>query len=699
MSFLPLARTNTDSPLRALVHGVVLTLAYLVLALWSVRWATVLGAASPVFPATGLALAGLLLGGLRLWPAVFLGRLLALLFDGVDQTWLVPVVASAGNAAAAVAGAWVLRRVLGGTVDVGRLRDLLWLLLWGGLGSTLLSAGPGILALWVSGSVTGVGIPVAFMNWWSGSLTGVLLVTPLVLAWVGGPAIRLAPARVLHFLLVMACCAGVAWAICQPGYSLLLRPWALFPFLVWAALAFRVRGAATALLVSVAVCMWFTSQGQGAFAEAGLFRYVLLQQFIAVACGTVLVLAVVADERRAREAVAVADRLRHEAERMARVEAERASRLSHEFLSTVSHELRTPLNAIVGWANVLARRSADPDLVKEGAAVIGRNARIQVRLIEDLLDTSRLESGRLRLERLPVSMRKVIDDALQTVAGDLRAKSLQVERRFDDDVPPVTGDADRLQQVVWNVLANAVKFSPEGGRIEVDLAREGRTVRIRVTDQGKGIPPDFLPHVFDRFRQQEAGTTRRHGGLGLGLAIARQLVSLHGGTLTAHSEGEGRGATFTMVLPAGAAGAAPDADATPHALPEGVLAGVQVLVVDDEPDMLGLLGRVLEDAGVHVQQASGAMQALGHLRIRRPALLVSDIGMPEMDGVELVRRLRRHEALQGLPRLPAVAVSAYSRDVDRQRALEAGFDAYLVKPVDAGQLLSTLAALLGRERG
>jgi PAS domain S-box-containing protein len=394
-----------------------------------------------------------------------------------------------------------------------------------------------------------------------------------------------------------------------------------------------------------------------------------------------------------------------ESERSARTEAERASTLKDEFLATLSHELRTPLSSILGWVHILrGKRAAGEDTVQKGVTVIERNARVQLQLVDDLLDMSRITSGKLRLDAEPLSPIGFVSAALDTVRPTAAAASVQLDLEVEGDVPLVLGDAARLQQVVWNLLANAIKFTPAGGRVLVRVGSVDGQARIAVRDSGVGIAPEFLPHVFDRFRQADGSTTRRFGGLGLGLSIVRRLVEMHGGSVSVASDGQGRGAEFSILLPAHAI-ASPDQPVLPegareHADPRDVdLHGIKVLVVDDEPDVLDLLSRLLGERNADVEVARSAVEALASAQRFGPAVLVSDIGMPETDGYELLRRLRKQGAAAGEERLPAIALTAFARPEDRQRALDSGFDRYLTKPVDPQTLVSCIVALAAAPRG
>lgn len=378
----------------------------------------------------------------------------------------------------------------------------------------------------------------------------------------------------------------------------------------------------------------------------------------------------------------------------ARRDAERASRSKDEFLATISHELRTPLSAILGWAHVLERGVFDPETVRHGLMAISRNARTQVQLIEDLLDMNRIETGNLRLDPRLVELGGVIAAAIDSALPAATAKGIGLRTAFDADAGAVMGDAARLQQVVANLLNNAVKFTPSGGQVSVALTQVDGAAQITVSDTGQGITPEFLPRLFDRFERQDGGTTRRHGGLGLGLSIVRHLVELHGGTVQAHSPGADRGATFTVRLPtvSVAAAAAERDDVEPPAA-EPRLDGVTVLLVDDEPDVLAVTQQVLQNAGAEVVLAASADEGLELLRTRRPAAILSDIGMPVADGYDLIRRVRDLPASEG-GATPAAAFTAYARPEDRERALRSGFQLHLAKPVTPAALVGAVAWLV-----
>jgi signal transduction histidine kinase/ActR/RegA family two-component response regulator len=419
-----------------------------------------------------------------------------------------------------------------------------------------------------------------------------------------------------------------------------------------------------------------------------------------------------------------------------------ASRLRDEFLATISHELRTPLNAILGWATLLKGGRLGSGKMAEAIEIIERNARAQVRLVDDLLDVSRVITGKLQLDVRPVAVLPLVQTVLESLRPTFEARDITLEmdwKQIDGGAVSngaasggasagnglvangktgsgkagarggasgdiVNGDPDRLQQVIWNLLSNAVKFTPQRGTVCVTLARAATHLELRVADSGLGIKPEFLPHVFERFRQADSTTTRRHSGLGLGLAIVRHLVELHGGTVAVESEGEGRGATFIVKLPVRAVRerreARSSAGAAAHgggarALAVADLHGVTVLVVDDQADAQALVRTVLQEAGATAVGASAVPDALELLSRFRPDVVVADIGMPGEDGYALIRQLRDRERSRG-DRLPAIALTAYGRAEDRALALESGFDAHLRKPVDTDALLTAIATAVGR---
>ncbi|WP_414566019.1 MULTISPECIES: PAS domain S-box protein [unclassified Anabaena] len=379
-------------------------------------------------------------------------------------------------------------------------------------------------------------------------------------------------------------------------------------------------------------------------------------------------------------------------EQSARQEAEIANRVKDQFLAVLSHELRTPLNPILGWSRLLRCRQFDPKIMEIALETIERNAKLQTQLIEDLLDVSRILQGKLSLNICPVNLVMVVEAAVETVKLAANARSIEIQTILNPGLRQVMGDSSRLQQVVWNLLSNAVKFTPIGGRVEVRLEEVDSQAQIQVIDTGKGITPEFLADVFDYFRQADSTTTRKFGGLGLGLAIVRQVVELHGGTVTAASPGEGLGATFTVRLPfllRSVEVMYPDNNAELLMADASLVAGIKVLVVDDEPDIRDLISFILQEYDVKVTTVSSAQEALETLSQWIPDVLISDIGMPETDGYMLMRELRKRSPEQG-GNLPAIALTAYAGEMNQQQAFAAGFQLHIPKPVDPDELMRAI---------
>ncbi len=394
-----------------------------------------------------------------------------------------------------------------------------------------------------------------------------------------------------------------------------------------------------------------------------------------------------------------------ESERVARAEAERANRMKEEFLATVSHELRTPLSAILGWAQVLRETGPATPETTEGLDAIERNAEAQAQIVEDLLDMSRIVSGKIRINVQALDLVVVIKAGMDTVRSAAEAKGVRLVAEFAAERVPIVGDPNRLQQVVWNLLSNAVKFTPSGGEVRVGLRCAADRIEVSVTDTGAGIEPEFVPYVFERFRQSDSSITRKHGGLGIGLAIVKQLVELHGGSVRAASEGVGKGATFTISIPPAAPAAAVPEPAVERprvrvrseerTLTEVRLTDLRILFVDDAADTREVVKRFLQERGARVAVAGTVAEAMAWLERERFDVLLSDIGMPGEDGYSLIRRVRALPAEQG-GRVPAMALTAYARSEDQERALRLGFQAHLAKPIDLSQLAAAVAKLVGR---
>lgn len=400
-----------------------------------------------------------------------------------------------------------------------------------------------------------------------------------------------------------------------------------------------------------------------------------------------------------------ANKARADAEREAR-RAEESSRLKEEFLATISHELRTPLNAILGWTRILNAGKLPPEEASRALQTVERNARAQAQLIDDLLDVSRIITGKLRMDVRPTNPAAFAEAAIEAVRPAAVAKEIRIRKVFDANASAVAGDAVRLQQVVWNLLSNAVKFTPPGGHVEVSLQRIDSHIQITVRDTGQGIAPEFLPHVFDRFRQADQASTRQHGGMGLGLAIVRHLVELHGGSVAANSDGPGQGATFVVRLPISGVYYVDKEEGRIHSATTKYslapaagdrLDGIRILIVDDDADTREFLKAGLEFCGAEVLLTTSASEALPALTRNLPDIMISDIGMPLADGYELIRRVRALPPEQG-GKIPAVALTAYARFEDRLKALKAGYQMHVPKPVELTELVAVITSLMERNR-
>jgi signal transduction histidine kinase/CheY-like chemotaxis protein len=646
------------------------------------------------WPPAGIALAAFLVAPRRSWPQLLLAGAVANFAS--DQLHGQPLDASlafiVANLSEPLVGAWLLRKIFPDPFTGTRLPEILALALVAVLVAAPLAATIGSTAAqwWTEGAP---GFLAGWRTWWVGDAVGALVLAPAVVRvithwrragtiplrrWLEAAAFAIAVFAVTH------------WVFSAPPTATAM-PFLVFPVLLWGSLRFGPIGVGGALCLVVLLTALDTADGQGPFAAARLSlgeRLVALQIYVGVMALTFHGLAVLWEERlRTAHREQLLD-----AERFARREAERASQLKEEFLATLSHELRSPLNAILGWTHVLRKSSRDPELTS-AVETIERNAQAQAKLIDDLLDMSRIMAGKVGLTLAPMKPAEILAaaaDALRPVA-EAKGVALSVDLGNGADVS-LAGDAVRLQQVMTNLLGNGIKFTPAGGRVEAELAARAQQLQLVVRDTGQGIPAEFMPAVFERFRQADGSITRRHGGLGLGLSIARQIVEMHGGSIEAHSDGPGRGATFTVSLPVSAEGTArqPAAVQESQAVP---LTDLCVLVVDDEADARELLRRLLAEQGCEVEVAASAEEALALLDAGPCDVLLTDIGMPGTDGYELLRRVRAVNPAQ-----KAVAVTAFARPEDRERALDAGFDEHVAKPVNPVRLLQTLAEVAAGRR-
>ena len=455
--------------------------------------------------------------------------------------------------------------------------------------------------------------------------------------------------------------------------------------------------------------VWISGKGRGLYADDGTLLGMLgFVQDISTRKSNEETLREQAEELRTLSEMRTrlyeaAQKARAEAEQAAR-QAEESSRLKEEFLATISHELRTPLSAILGWARMLRLGQLSPENSVKALDTIERNARAQAQLVDDLLDVSRIITGKLRMDVRPSDPNSFIDAAVEAVRPAAEAKGVRVQKVVDTGAVSIPGDPVRLQQVVWNLLSNAIKFTPRGGRVQIRSERVNSHLEIVVSDTGQGISRDFLPHVFDRFRQADQKTSRQHGGMGLGLAIVRHLVEMHGGTVSANSDGEGKGATFTVSLPVAPVYKVDPSVGRVHPAardllpPDDVtdrLDELTILVVDDEADTRELLRQGLEYCGATVRVAGSAAEAVEAITVKTPDILISDIGMPGVDGYDLIREIRRLPAAKG-GKVPAIALTAYTRTEDRLQALRAGYDMHVPKPVELAELVAVAASVVRR---
>jgi signal transduction histidine kinase/CheY-like chemotaxis protein len=680
----------------AVLSGILLV--YVTAGRLSLELANIHVSASAVWPPTGIALASLVLFGVRMWPAILAG---ALLVNIGTQGWVGSAGIAAGNTLEAVVGAFLVNRYAGGRRVFEHAQDIFTFCGLVVFVSAVMSATIGVTTLTAIGSASWADYSAIWLTWWLGDTAGGLIVTPLILIWVAGPHPRDLGRRGLEaaFLAAAIIITGQAvfggWLPAEVSrYPI---AFVTLPVLVWAGYRFEQAGAAASIALLAVSAIPGTLNGAGPFAVVNRNdALLLLQAFLATMAVTVISLAALVHGSKQSEQER--ERLALEATRLYG-EAEAANRAKDEFLATLSHELRTPLNAMLGWTAVLRQGSADRAITTRALDAIERNTRIQAQLIDDLLDVSRIVTGKLRLELRVTRLRPVVEAALEATLATAAAKKVTVDLDLDPTVQ-VRGDPARLQQIVWNLMSNAVKFTPAGGRVAVALTSVGAFAQLVVRDTGVGISPATVPYLFDRFHQATAGASRGQG-LGLGLAIVRQLVDLHGGTVTASSDGEGMGATFRVMLPlassdrVGVGRGEVDRD---HAAPDErrpVLAGARIVVVEDDADARELLRTYLTRSGAVVATAGDAATAMSLLAQESFDLILSDIGLPGEDGHALIRRVRGLAAPNA--GIPAVAVTAYARADDRDLALAAGFQVHVAKPVKPAELVTTIAELLEKQ--
>jgi signal transduction histidine kinase/CheY-like chemotaxis protein len=634
-----------------LAGAILLSAIYVLLAMLGLRMHAINNFATLVWPPTGLALVAMLVLGLRFWPSIALAAFLANLWSGAPVA--VALGIAAGNTLEAVAGAYLLRAIPGFRSSLDRLTDVLGLVGLAAVLSSVLAATVGVSSLLLGGIITADRFATTWRAWWLGDAIADLVLAPFLLTWGYARRDRLSPARIweggaLGVLLVLM--SILVFEVSQQAPGALLAP-----LLVWAAVRFEQQGASGAMFLVCTIAVWATLRGHGPFArdsiEDSLFR---LQAYMALNAGTFLVLGALTSERR-----------------RAREEAEEANRSKDRFLAALSHELRTPLMPVLALSSSLEQNNELPPETRKQLEIVRRNTELEARLIDDLLDLTRIEKGKLRVELAPVGLGQILDHVVEICRGDIATKGLTLERRGPAAGTMVMADAARLQQVLWNLIQNAIKFTPHGGRIVLRTTAEAGRATIEVSDTGAGIESSQLETIFQPFRQ--AG--QRAGGLGLGLAISSGLVEAQRGTLTVSSAGPGQGATFRVRLPASlAARRAPGAVESPRTL-SGSTKAHRVLLVEDHADTLAAARELLSDLSCDVVAAASLEEALAAAEDQRFDLVVSDLGLPDGSGLELMRRLRDRFGLAG------IALTGYGTEEDITQSRQAGFVDHLVKPV------------------
>jgi signal transduction histidine kinase/ActR/RegA family two-component response regulator len=635
--------------------------------------------ASAVWPPSGIAIAALLLFGRSCWPGIFIGAFLANVTT--SGTFVSAVCIATGNTLEGVVGAFLIERFANGRGTLERPVLIYKFILLTAL-ACLLSATIGVTTLCLAHLAPWSALPTIGLTWWLGDLTGVATFTPLVLLWSrrnapgaeGGWLEALGIAVSVAVVNVLVFGGVVHWSRDNHPLSFL----GLLP-VVWAALRLGQRAAATASFATSAVALWGTLHGYGPFAFVEPREsLLLLQGFLGVLTIAGLLIGALVSDRHAALVRA----------KQARAEAETASRFKDDFLAVVSHELRNPLNVILGYADLLERDPhASAAFVQDAAAAIRRNAKAQAQVVADLLDLSRMQMGKLALNRQPLALAPLVQEAVSTMQPEARARGVTLGVEIGDPVLTVEADSIRIQQILWNLIHNAIKFTPEGGAVVVRLQPVESMAELVVEDTGTGIPPEFLPHIFDLFRQADATKTRRYGGMGIGLALVQQLTELHGGNVDASSDGVGEGARFRVRLPRLPQGTAIRSD-DPVAHPSSrTLSGQRILIVEDTADVAEMLRRGLAAEGAQVSVATTAHEALQRCQEQRFDLLLSDVAMPDMDGCELLLALRaRPETV----RLPAIALTGFGRPNEVEATRAAGFALHLVKPVQLQQLVGAV---------
>jgi signal transduction histidine kinase/CheY-like chemotaxis protein len=652
-----------------LARGLLLAALYVFLARFGLGRHAINVFATLVWAPSGLALAAMLILGTRFWPAIFVAATVVNLWTGAPL--LTAATIGAGNTLEAVLGAWVLHRLPDFRRSLDRVVDAVGLILLSAIGSAVVSATIGVASLALSGLAAPANFYRTWGAWWLGDAIGILVVAPLILTWIPSREAASRRPRMLEGLALAVAIVGMSvflFGTTRGGMTSLLAP-----LLVWAALRFEQRGAALATFAVAAVALWGTERGHGPFArgtiELSLFD---LQAFIGVTAATFLVLgAATAERRRARE------------------ESEAASQAKDRFLATLSHELRTPLTPVLALSSVLEKSASLPSSVRAQMEVIRRNAELEARLIDDLLDLTRIARGKLRVKPEPVRLTEVLESVIEICQREAASKGVLIEREGTLDDVDVNADPSRLRQILWNVVKNAVEFTPPGGRIRVrtvPVPVDARRIAVEIQDNGAGIDPSDLGRIFEPFEQ--AGPSSR--GLGLGLSISRALAEAQSASLTAESGGQGRGATFRLELPTLTGQVAAPPPVAPPA--RGfALEKRRVLLVEDHIDTLRAARALLAELDCDVVVASSVREAMAAARTQSFDLVLSDLGLPDGNGLELMAHLRERYGLSG------IAVTGYGMEEDVRRSLSAGFVDHLVKPITFARLESAIDRFFDRK--
>jgi signal transduction histidine kinase len=632
--------------------------------------------ASAVWPPTGVAIAALLVYGPRIAPAVFAGAFL------VNYTTAGSIVASvgiaAGNTLEGLTAAYLVTRFANGPGCFARAVDICMFAVLGAVASTMLSATVGVGVLTLLGMADPRQFGAIWLTWWLGDAAGAMLVTPLLLTWYREPWLRATPARAVEALLMFATVvAATALLFFDPRLGRYPLPYLCAPPLLWAAFRFGQRDVATAVVAMSVVATWATAAGRGPFVLGTPNESLLvLQSFTATSALTALIVGALVREGEGllkREQTALAD-------------SEAALRSRDVFIAMLSHELRNPLSAIAAASELIQRGATSADVAARAAAIIKRQTAHFTRLIDDLLDVARGTAGKMALSRQRIDLAEAVRGALQSSLRSNDRESPRLEQRLDSVW--VDADPGRLNQIVTNLLHNAMKYTPNEGSIRISTLADGGDAVLRIEDSGSGIAPELLPRVFDLFTQGPQGPDRPYGGLGIGLTLVRWLVELHSGRVEAHSEGLGRGSTFVVRLPLAAALAAGGFAAAKGGTRPG---GNRILVVEDNVDARESLRMLLEQVGHEVFEAADGQTGIRRALELEPSVVLVDIGLPDLDGCDVARHIRSLN-----PRIALIALSGYGRDEDKARSLDAGFDAHLVKPVVLQTLLIAMEGLLAR---